>query len=325
MADQTKKKAKAAVLPKAPARAAKTNPAPQDVTPVSETPQISPPPQAAAPAQETPKTKLKPLATAPIKETPTAQPAPQTVAPAKETAPVSVSPTPKPEPKKDVPAAVPKAPQKAAKDSLPPEELVSHLLKTLKQHTTKAGLTCGDLGVKCGAGLKQKLALAKKTGDVAEEAGVAEAVASVIYSLWEQGRVFLQPHISKIGLSAPRIWSIENARNAFPKLFETSPPIPVALKAAPTLSELLTEEAAIKRAYDKYAPEYMGYVPIFKVRRELGWSREKFDNALRQLKERDVPLVNLMSGDPERYTPDETADSIKQGYTIYLQMRWRDE
>ncbi|MBF0497576.1 MAG: hypothetical protein HQK58_13535, partial [Deltaproteobacteria bacterium] len=294
-------------------------------TPVKDTPKITPPPQAAAPVQEIPHAKRKPSDATPIKKTLTAEPAPQTVAPAQEAPSVSMSRTSKPGSKVDAPVGVPKAPKKAAKESLPPEELVPHLLKTLDEQTTTAGLTYGDVGAKCKIAWRRGLALATKTGDAEKGTIGAEAIARFIYPLWEQGQVVIQPaNPGKAGgWKTPRIWSLTSGRAKFSKIFQAAPATPGEIKTKTPPPDKTTDVAALKRAYDKYAPEYLGYVPIYLVRRELGWLREKFDDLLRNLCERDEPVIILMRGDMQHYTEDEKKDSLRRGNILYMQVRWR--
>ncbi|MFC1834285.1 hypothetical protein ACFL2Q_06065 [Thermodesulfobacteriota bacterium] len=83
-------------------------------------------------------------------------------------------------------------------------------------------------------------------------------------------------------------------------------------------------EATIKTAYDKFAPEHIGgFVPIYKVRRELGCPREEFDRGRRGLNELADPIIELHEGDPSRYSPSRRHDSLKLDQNLYLRMRWR--
>ncbi|MFC1833562.1 hypothetical protein ACFL2Q_02365 [Thermodesulfobacteriota bacterium] len=81
---------------------------------------------------------------------------------------------------------------------------------------------------------------------------------------------------------------------------------------------------AVKAAYNKFATEHIGgYVPIWKVRRELGWTREDLDAAPLDLNHRAEPAIELHGGNPMAFTESQRADSLKRGSDLYLRMRWR--
>ncbi|MBF0552529.1 MAG: hypothetical protein HQK60_18610, partial [Deltaproteobacteria bacterium] len=214
-----------------------------------------------------------------------------------------------------------------AKDSLPPEELVSHLLKTLGEQTNTAGLKYGDVGAKCKIAWRRGLALATKTGDPDKGTVGVETVARFIYLLWEQGRLVVQPiNPGKAGgWKTPRVWSLTAGRAKFPKIFQAAPTSPEEIKTETPPPDKATDVTALKQAYDKYAPEYLGFVPIFKIRRELGWPRDVFDQALIALHEVAKPTIDLMGDHPKNYTEDQKGDSLRRGKNLFLQMRWRDK
>jgi len=78
-------------------------------------------------------------------------------------------------------------------------------------------------------------------------------------------------------------------------------------------------------AYNKFVPQHLGgFVPIYKVRRELEAPREDFDALLRSLNERDEPILELFGGDPQKFTDDQKNDSLWRGENLLLRMRWRE-
>ena len=85
----------------------------------------------------------------------------------------------------------------------------------------------------------------------------------------------------------------------------------------------------MKDIYDVYwaliGAHPSGYVPIYKIRRSLGWSRERFDKRIVDLNQRDQPIVELHRGDPQRYTAAENADSLRLRGRTYRLLRWRSE
>ncbi|MBF0496702.1 MAG: hypothetical protein HQK58_09030 [Deltaproteobacteria bacterium] len=196
------------------------------------------------------------------------------------------------------------------KEILPEDQLEPYLLTKLQKAASDQGLTYAQVGQKCGK--KWTRALARTMKLVAEEAGVL-AIKDLIYTLWARGRVFVEPPHGR--LKAPRVWDLDSGLKAFPLVS------PRAAQKADTQCE----DQDIKNAYQKSAAEYFGFVPIYILRRELGWPREKFDRALFNLNERDNPVIDLLSGDPQNYTPDQKEDSIRKGNDLYLQILWREE
>ncbi len=111
---------------------------------------------------------------------------------------------------------------------------------------------------------------------------------------------------------------MEHARVKFP-LVCTAPATP------PVRQSTLTDQS-LKTAYDKFVPDHLGgFVPIFKVRRELAAPREEFDNLLKHLNELDEPVLELHGGDPQVYTEDQKQDSLRRGENLFLRMRWRGQ
>jgi hypothetical protein len=190
-------------------------------------------------------------------------------------------------------------------------ELEARLLQVLEKQTEQ-GFTCGELSKKCG--LDWRRGLAVKLGVKKPEAG-SQDVQSFAYDLWRKGLVFSEPPGK--GKRSCRFWSIIGAKAHFPL-------------ACPSLSAQVSKPRALsiellKSAYDKFVPQHLGgFVPIYKVRRELEAFREDFDALLRSLNERDEPVLELLGGDPQRFTDDQKNDSFRRGDHLFLRMRWRE-
>ena len=61
---------------------------------------------------------------------------------------------------------------------------------------------------------------------------------------------------------------------------------------------------------------------IFKIRRYLGWPREKFDQVLTMLMKEGYVLAN--PGNPGDLTRDEVVDSFQDEYgDLYITVSWR--
>ncbi len=190
-------------------------------------------------------------------------------------------------------------------------DLEGHLLAKLKQYASRGGLTYSELGKKCGGPWKRALAEAKK---IKAKDARARDVKDFVYQLWERGLVFLEP--PKGLQTAPRIWDPSAAGRRFPSALG-----PVM---QPTTEGASSDLEALRAAYDRFAGERLsGHVPVYKVRRDLGWERERFDRAVRDLNERPDPEIELHVGDPQNYGDDEIADSFERRSVLYLLMRWR--
>jgi hypothetical protein len=197
------------------------------------------------------------------------------------------------------------------RQTLSRELLESRLLEILTKNTTKAGLTYSQLGQKCGIAWRRGLAIQMKIK--AEEARTLE-IKNYVYNLWERGLVFIEP--PKGNLKAPRVWDLKVAGIKFPNVSK------IGTLKRPDVSSLSVE--ALKNQYDKFARNRVGgYVPIFEVRRAMSWPRETFDDILSKLYERDKPIIELHTGDPQSFSPEEREDSLERGGTLYLRMRWR--
>ena len=123
--------------------------------------------------------------------------------------------------------------------------------------------------------------------------------------------MFVEPPAK--GLKACRVWSVEVARVQFPYAFA-----PTAYQAFE-----LTEES-LKSAYDKFVPEYIGgFVPIYRVRRDLQAPRPAFDKLLRNLNERPDPVIELFPSDPLDLTEDQRKDCLVRDDTLLVRMKWR--
>ena len=82
---------------------------------------------------------------------------------------------------------------------------------------------------------------------------------------------------------------------------------------------------SVYAAYREVLKEHpSGYAPVYKVRRLRGWSRERFDERIADLNQRDRPVVELHRGDPQRYTEAQDRDSLRLRGRVYRLMRWRD-
>jgi hypothetical protein len=194
------------------------------------------------------------------------------------------------------------------------EEIEARCLGILKKKASREGLVYSKLTDACGKEWRRSLAKLKRL-----RSGEARAtdVKQVVYELWSRGLILIEP---PSGLQrAPRIWDREAGVERFPAVLgEFSPPVS---GAGPNVGDF----DRLKQVYDGFASQHAGgYVPIFKVRRALGWPREKFDRMLRELNERRNPVIELHGGDPQRYTDDERADSLIRDLTLLLRMRWRE-
>jgi hypothetical protein len=194
---------------------------------------------------------------------------------------------------------------------LPEKELEDRVLQVLeKQH--EQGLTCGELSKKCRSDWRRGLAIKLRIKRV--EAGLRD-VQSFIYDLWMRGLVFSEP--PGRGKVASRFWFLDTAKDRFPLL------CPGSSSQSSSVGPLSKDQ--LKGAYDKFVPQHLGgFVPIFKVRRELAAPKEDFDKLLRGLNERDNPILELLGGDPQKYTEDQKKDSFWRGDNLFLRMRWRE-
>lgn len=200
-----------------------------------------------------------------------------------------------------------------AKPAIGEGALEGKVLEVLKAHNADDGLSFGDLTKKCGASWRR--GLAARQGLKKSEATATDA-QGFIYHLWERGLVFAEPPAQ--GKRAARFWSVEKARIRFP-LACTADGTPG------TRVQKLTRQS-LKKAYDKFLPNHVGgFVPIFKVRRELAVPREEFDNLLKSLNEMDDPVLDLVGGDPQHYTEEQKQDSLWRGENLFLRMRWRGQ
>jgi hypothetical protein len=196
--------------------------------------------------------------------------------------------------------------------TLSQEELERGILEVLKKHATTKGLTNSELLKKCGSLMKRSFAVLFKRKEVG-----AEDVKGFLYDLWRKGLVFFEP--PNRGQRVGRIWGMESARTVFPLACPSTLP----LNGPKHVTD--ARRGALKAAYDKFVPEHLGgFVPIFKVRRELGWSTQTFDSLLQDLNERDDPLVELHAADPADLTEGERRDSLRKGTRLLVRMRWRE-
>lgn len=210
------------------------------------------------------------------------------------------------------PAKAPRT-KAGAREELGEAFLEDKVLETLKKRTAEKGLTLGDLVEKCGAVWRRELA--SKLGLKKSEAKSADA-QGFTYDLWRRGLLFTEP--PEQGKRSARIWAMEHARVKFPLVCAAPEP--------QTAHQSTLTEKSLKTAYDKFVPEHLGgFVPIFKVRRELAAPREDFDNLLKQLNELDEPVLELHGGDPQVYTDDQKQDSLRRGENLFLRMRWREQ
>lgn len=190
-------------------------------------------------------------------------------------------------------------------------DLEGHLLAKLKQHAARGGLTYGELSKKCGDPWKRALA---ETLQITVKKIRARDVKDFVYRLWEQGLLFVEP--PKGRQTSPRVWDPAAAAARFASVL-----CPGTLPAAEGPSR---DHEALRNSYDRFAGERLsGHVPVYKVRRALGWDKERFDRAVRDLNERPDPELELHAGDPQNYGEDERADSFERRGVLYLLMRWR--
>lgn len=110
-----------------------------------------------------------------------------------------------------------------------------------------------------------------------------------------------------------------------PKLFH-APLDAIREKAVPatvatTVPTTVDDRAQFQAAYQRLDRGRF-YVPIFEVRRELGWSRERFDLLLETL--RDAAVIQLHAGDVISMTDDQVKDSfLDDNGFLHLTVTWR--
>jgi hypothetical protein len=186
------------------------------------------------------------------------------------------------------------------------------ILGILRQHAAMKGVTNSEVLKKCGMATKRSLAVLFKRKEAS-----TEDIKALFYLLWRKGLVFFEP--PNRGQRVGRVWDMQSAQECF-SLARTS-------KASPNGYNERTEanRQALKAAYDKFVPEHLGgFVPIFKVRRELGWPSQAFDSLLQELNERQEPVVELHAADPSDLSDDERRDSLVKGSRLLVRMRWRE-
>ncbi len=197
-------------------------------------------------------------------------------------------------------------------DNVPQKDLELGVLEVLKKHATAKGLTNSELLKKCGSKIKKSLAASFKRKEA-----TTEDIKGLLYLLWRKRFVFFEP--PNRGQRVGRVWDMESAQKSFS--FDSFPT--EAVHCFTKAIEISQE--ALKAAYDKYVPEHLGgFVPIFKVRRELAWPNRAFDELLQDLNERCDPVVELHAGDPADLTEEEKQDSLWKGSRLLVRMRWRE-
>jgi len=194
------------------------------------------------------------------------------------------------------------------KKTLDENELFERFFETLRSRARRQGLTYGELAKNCGAAWRR--GLAKKQKLMKEEAAATD-VQAFVYDRWKAGQIFIEPPSRR--QKACRVWHVEVARAEFPHAFT-----PTGYQA------LGLTEQSLKSAYEKLAPEYIGgFVPIYRVRRDLQAPRPAFDQLLRNLNERPDPVIELFPSDPRDVTEDQKEDCLVRGDTLLVRMKWR--
>ena len=194
------------------------------------------------------------------------------------------------------------------KKTLDENELVERFFETLKARAVHQGLTYGKIADNCGRAWRRGLATKQK---LKKEEATATDVQAFVYDRWKDGQVFVEPPAR--GQKACRMWSVESARAQFPYAF-----------AQTGYQALELTEESLKSAYDKFVPEYIGgFVPIYRVRRDLHASRPAFDKLLRNLNERPDPVIELFPSDPLDLTEDQREDCLIRDDTLLVRMKWR--
>jgi hypothetical protein len=186
------------------------------------------------------------------------------------------------------------------------------ILEILKRHATVKGVTNSELLKKCGSATKRSLAVLFNRKEAS-----TEDIKALLYLLWRKGLVFFEP--PNRGQRVGRAWDMKSARTAF-ALGSSSAPEPQNVSK----QKIQANQDALKAAYDKFVPEHLGgFVPIFKVRRALGWPTQVFDGLLQDLNERTDPVIELHAADPADLTEEEKRDSLWQGGRLLVRMHWR--
>jgi hypothetical protein len=194
------------------------------------------------------------------------------------------------------------------KKTLEENELFERFFQTLRARAIQQGLTCGKIADNCGPAWRRGLAKKQK---LKKEEATATDVQAFVYDRWKAGQILVEPP-SK-GQKACRVWPVEVARAKFPYAFAPAGYGPMELT-----------EQSLKSAYEKLVPEYIGgFVPIYRVRRDLQASRPAFDKLLRNLNERPDPVIELFPSDPRDVTADQKEDCLMRGDTLLVRMKWR--
>ena len=107
-------------------------------------------------------------------------------------------------------------------------------------------------------------------------------------------------------------------------LAETNPAVLCKLRAiveTNTTADTTNDAELFLKAFDK-ADQGRIYVRICNMRKELGWSTERFDTMLRTLRANGT--IQLKGGDPAHFTAEELGMCFKDEYnTMYYTMVWR--
>lgn len=206
------------------------------------------------------------------------------------------------------PGSATKKSGQGVKKTLDENALFKKFFETLKARARPQGLTYGELAKNCGLAWRRGLA---KNQKLKKEEAAATDVQAFVYDRWKAGQIFVEPPAR--GQKACRVWHVEIARVEFPYAF------------APTGYQALElTEQSLKSAYEKFVPEYIGgFVPIYRVRRDLQVPRPAFDNLLRNLNERPDPIIELFPSDPRDVTEDQKEDCLVRGAILLVRMKWR--
>lgn len=194
------------------------------------------------------------------------------------------------------------------------KDLESRFLGVLMTHAIVRGLTNSELLKKCGVEIRRSLAAFLNLKG--KEVG-AEHLKSFIHDLWQRGLVFVEP--PNRGQKVGRIWDMNAARSTFPLACTA------AIGHARHVPTPRISQGVLKSAYERIVPEHLaGFVPIFKVRRELDWPHKDFDSLLIDLNQRDDPVIELHAADPADLSEEEKRDSLWLQGKLLVRMRWRE-
>ena len=190
------------------------------------------------------------------------------------------------------------------------QQLQIDFLKVLHNSTRKEGLTFAQMARKCGSDLSGAIDL--YLGKRAKGASASQKIKELAYDLWSDGLDVVVP--PKGRQNAPRLQHPEYIKKRrLSKGREKS-----------SNNGVGDELVALKKAYNKFLPQHpSGAVNIYKIRRDLGWERSRFDHLMSELSARKNPPFQFVGGDPHDFSSNKRKDSVFQDGQYYFSILWR--